>query len=57
VASPQLSRASAEEAAPNRLRLEAVPESVLDEVEHSGTLFRGPFLRLWLAQLASSLGD
>ncbi len=57
MASPQLSRASAEEAAPNRLRLEAAPEVVLDDVEHSGTLFSGPFLRLWLAQLSSSLGD
>ena len=57
MASPQLSRAPVEEDVPNRLRLEAVPESVLDEVEHSGTLFRGPFLRLWLAQVTSSLGD
>jgi dTMP kinase len=57
VASPQLTRAPVEEDAPNRLRLEAVPVSVLDEVEHSGTLFRGPFLRLWLAQVTSSLGD
>ena len=57
MATPQLSRAPVEEAAPNRLRLEAAPESVLDEVEHSGSLFSGPFLRLWLAQVASSLGD
>jgi dTMP kinase len=57
VASPQLSRASAEDDAPTRRRLEAAPEAVLGDVEHSGSLFSGPFLRLWLAQLSSSLGD
>jgi dTMP kinase len=39
------------------VRLKAAPETVLDDVEQSGTLFSGPFLRLWLAQLCSSLGD
>jgi dTMP kinase len=57
VASPQLSRAPEEDAASDRLRLEAAPESVLEQVEHSGSLFSGPFVRLWLAQLTSSLGD
>jgi dTMP kinase len=57
VASPQLTRASEDDLARPRLRLEAEPVVVLDEVEHSGSLFRGPFLRLWLAQVTSSLGD
>jgi dTMP kinase len=57
VASPQVSRASEDEDAPSRVRLKAAPDTVLDDVEASGTLFSGPFLRLWVAQLCSSLGD
>ena len=57
MASPQLSSASEDEDAPSRVRLKAAPDTVLDDVEASGTLFSGPFLRLWLAQLCSSLGD
>ncbi|MBA2624731.1 MAG: hypothetical protein H0U89_03895, partial [Acidimicrobiia bacterium] len=41
----------------DRIELEASPATAIDEVEGSSSLFRGPFLRLWLAQVTASLGD